>query len=105
MVFLCLFLVALSCVKGRYLPTRANADRLDKLKELIRDVSGLRQLKDYPCCEKKSLLRKYILFRDVCQGMSLLRGENTLKNYLDVNLGLSVCNERLNVYNERIIGY
>lgn len=29
-----------SCVSGRYLPTRSNEDSLDKLRDLLRDVSS-----------------------------------------------------------------
>lgn len=37
---LCLVLLASTTVNGRYLPTRSNEDSLDKLRDLLRDVSG-----------------------------------------------------------------
>lgn len=37
---LCLVLLASTTVSGRYLPTRSNEDSLDKLRDLLRDVSG-----------------------------------------------------------------
>lgn len=37
---LCLMLLASSTVNGRYLPTRSNEDSLDKLRDLLRDVSA-----------------------------------------------------------------
>lgn len=36
---LCLVLLASTTVSGRYLPTRSNEDSLDKLRDLLRDVS------------------------------------------------------------------
>lgn len=34
-----IYLCSRQTVEGRYLPTRSNSDRIDKLKELLREVS------------------------------------------------------------------
>lgn len=44
-------------VEGRYLPTRSNNDKLDKLKDLLREVSASKQL----VLQCKSGLSNYIL--------------------------------------------
>lgn len=41
-VSLCLVLLASTAVNGRYLPTRSNEDSLDKLRDLLRDVSDVK---------------------------------------------------------------
>lgn len=44
-------------VEGRYLPTRSNNDKLDKLKDLLREVSASKQL----VIQCKSVLPNYNL--------------------------------------------
>ena len=41
-ITLLVVLIAVSCVTSRWLPTRSQDDRLDKLREMLKDVSKIK---------------------------------------------------------------